>query len=94
MIGLAHSPEGAALLADAGAPLVLCGHTHGGHVALPGGRPLVVPGAVGRKHPWGVARLGGAHVLVSRGVGGSEIPVRTWAPPDVAVVTLVATGRS
>jgi predicted MPP superfamily phosphohydrolase len=25
---------------------------------------------------------------VSRGVGGSLVPFRTWAPPDVAVFTV------
>ena len=68
--------------------LLLCGHTHGGHVALPGYRPIIVPGPVGKVHPHGVHERDGTVLFVSRGVGGIEVPVRTWAPPDVVVVTL------
>jgi len=27
-------------------------------------------------------------VFVSRGVGGSLVPMRTYAPPDVALITI------
>jgi len=36
----------------------------------------------------------GTPVLVSRGLGGVEIPVRTFAHPDVCIVTLVDRSRS
>jgi uncharacterized protein len=88
-IVIAHAPE--ALPAVAGrAAAMLCGHTHGGHVALPGGRPVVIPGHVGRRFPHGVHELGGTTLVVSRGLGGIEIPFRTYAPPDVIVLTLRA----
>jgi hypothetical protein len=91
VIGLAHSPEGALLLAQKGVPFVLSGHTHGGHIALPGGRPIVVPGPLGRAYPWGLRPLGASKVFVSRGVGGVELPIRLFAPPDVGVIDLVRT---
>jgi len=61
------------------------GHTHGGHVALPGYRPIWIPSPVGKRYPWGRHEVDGTTLFVSRGVGGSLVPFRTWAPPDVAV---------
>lgn len=89
---LSHGPDGFSFLAKAQrAPaLFLAGHTHGGHVALPGPRPIVIPGAEhARRWPFGVHRAGETHVVVSRGLGGVELPIRTFAPPDVVVVDLV-----
>ena len=39
---------------------------------------------MGRLYPWGFHDVDGLQLFVSRGVGGSLVPVRTWAPPDVA----------
>ena len=38
---LVHSPEFADQAATAGYGLYLCGHSHGGQVCLPGGRPII-----------------------------------------------------
>jgi predicted MPP superfamily phosphohydrolase len=92
VIGVAHSPEGAVMLAEREVPLVFAGHTHGGHVALPGARTLFVPGAVSRAHPWGRHDIGTSTLFVSRGVGGIEVPARLFAPPDVVLATLTARG--
>lgn len=89
-VAFCHSPDGLDEARAGGAALLLAGHTHGGHCALPGGRPLVVPCRVGRRYPHGVHDAEGITIVVSRGVGGIEVPVRTFAPPDVAVVTLHA----
>jgi hypothetical protein len=40
-IALVHSPELADVAAEAGCRLYLCGHTHGGQICLPGGRPVI-----------------------------------------------------
>ncbi|HEU4630658.1 MAG TPA: metallophosphoesterase, partial [Gemmatimonadaceae bacterium] len=89
---LMHSPDG--LLALAGLPfdLALCGHTHGGQVALPGGRAIVVPeGRLSRRFLHGLFHVEtppdapDARLLVSRGVGCSGVPVRLFAPPEVHV---------
>lgn len=87
-LGLVHSPDGMLMLKDHGLDLVVCGHTHGGQVALPGGRPIIVPGAGGKIWPHGLHQVGGTPLFVSRGIGGIEIPVRAWAPPDVALFRL------
>lgn len=91
-LGVVHSPDGAPLLATAKPALILAGHTHGGQVALPGGRPVVVPGRMGRTWPWGLHLLDhGGWLFVSRGVGGVEIPMRLHAPSDVGLFTLTST---
>jgi hypothetical protein len=87
-VALCHSPDGFRSVRGKGIALYLCGHTHGGHIALPGYRPIIMPSPDGRRWPWGRHEVDGTSLFVSRGVGGSLVPVRTWAPPDVAVFTI------
>ena len=90
-LGICHSPEVMPILhGNTDLRLMLCGHTHGGQVARPGYRPFWVLGRCGRKWPHGLHEVDGLHLFVSRGVGGIEVPVRFYAPPDVAVFTLRA----
>ena len=87
-LAVAHAPEGLHPLEGRGVSVLLCGHTHGGQLALPGPRPLVVPGPTSRRHPFGRHTLGELSLYVSRGLGGIEVPMRSWAPPDVLLLTL------
>ena len=99
---LMHAPEGLLDMRDETFDLALCGHTHGGQVALPNGWPIRMPGPrINRKYSRGQFTLrGGARLLVSRGVGCSQLPIRLFAAPEVHVLTLVpgidrrATGTS
>jgi predicted MPP superfamily phosphohydrolase len=86
-IALVHAPDGYPHVRGRGAALMLAGHTHGGQIATPYG-PLVVPGAYGRRWPAGRFDLEGLPLFVSRGVGTVEIPLRLFAPPDVALIHL------
>jgi len=87
-LAVCHSPDALYALDGTEASLLLAGHTHGGAVCLPGYRPIVMPSHAGRLYPFGRHQIGGMTLFVSRGVGGSLIPVRAWAPPDVAVFTV------
>lgn len=87
-IGVSHSPDGLPFLRGRGVSLLLAGHTHGGQIALPGPRPLIVPGPLGKRWPFGRHREGELTLFASRGVGTTELPIRTFAPPDIAVFTL------
>ncbi|MEO6419141.1 MAG: hypothetical protein ABIP39_07030, partial [Polyangiaceae bacterium] len=92
-IAICHAPDGLPLLRaasrDGEVRLFMCGHTHGGHIALPGYRPVIVPGKAGKLWPFGLHDLpGGLTLFVSRGIGGIELPIRTYALPDVALFTL------
>jgi uncharacterized protein len=84
---LMHSPEGLDAIGQRRFDLALCGHTHGGQIALPSGRPLIVPGGpLNRQYCSGLFHLdgpGARFLLVSRGVGCSTIPVRAFAAPEV-----------
>lgn len=93
---LCHSPDGlpearAALARLPAAPpsLFVCGHTHGGQVATPWG-PIIIPSIVGKQYPSGLFHLPDLSLFVSRGVGGVEVPMRSWASPEVAVFELTA----
>jgi predicted MPP superfamily phosphohydrolase len=86
---LVHAPEAMLYVGDAAFDLALCGHTHGGHIALPGGVPIVVPGPASRRFAHGRYDLPGDRTLiVSRGVGSTEVALRLNADPDVLVVEL------
>lgn len=86
-LAVAHAPEAVPLLDGRGVRLLLCGHTHGGQIALPSG-PLVIHGRCGRKWPAGLFELGEMRLFVSRGLGAVDLPFRTYARPDVSLFTL------
>jgi len=86
-LGVVHSPEAMPLLVGRGLGLLLCGHTHGGQIALPGG-PIVVHGKLGKRFPSGMFREGDLPFFVSRGLGAVELPFRAYARPDVSLFTL------
>jgi hypothetical protein len=92
-IVLCHSPDGLALLSGLRFDLFLCGHTHGGQIAAPWG-PIVLPhGPMCRVIPSGLRRWEQGLVYVSRGVGGVELPIRTFASPEVVLLELVRRGQ-
>lgn len=89
-IVLMHSPPGLDLLAPGSFDLAFCGHTHGGQIAAPSGRPLVLPHGTGERAlaRGGLFERNGGQVLVSRGVGMSDVPVRIFATSEVHLCTL------
>jgi len=92
---LMHAPGGLGFLDGFRFHLAFCGHTHGGQIALPGGRPILLPpGAAVRDYPYGHFPLPShdAELLVSRGVGFTDLPVRIFAPSEVHLCTIEPTG--
>lgn len=86
-IVLVHSPHALEIASDERFDVMVCGHTHGGHIALPGPTPIVTVGS--RAHQFGRHDLGGGRTLVvSRGIGATELPLRTFADPDVVSLTV------
>lgn len=87
---LMHEPNNLMDLQGEQFALALCGHTHGGQIALPGGVPLVVPhGPLSRKYARGRFDLDqGGVLIVSVGVGCSTVPLRLFADPEVLVCNL------
>jgi len=89
-IVLMHAPSGLGLLGGRRFELALCGHTHGGQLALPGGAPLFVPeGPDYRRFAQGRFQLDRERFLfVTRGVGYSTVPVRSFCPSEVVALEL------
>lgn len=88
---LSHSPDICHCCRPAvlGAPdLVLCGHTHGGQVCLPGGFALVNNSRCARWATRGAWQLGATRGYTSRGVGTSGIKARLNCPPEAVVHVL------
>ncbi len=87
-IALVHSPEIADVAVAAGFDLYLTGHTHGGQVCLPGGRPIVTALKRFRRYARGLWRHGPMVGYTSTGVGVSSVPVRFNSRGEVAVIVL------
>lgn len=89
---LMHAPDGLLAIGDRDFDLALCGHTHGGQIALPNGTmPYLPAGKLSRAYARGVYRLGDDEdrvLIVSQGVGCSTLPVRTWCASQVHIITL------
>jgi predicted MPP superfamily phosphohydrolase len=86
---LVHTPDLAQQAADLGVALYLCGHTHGGQICLPGGRPIVKhlhkETGLGR----GLWRRGQMVGYTSRGAGvAGSLPIRLFAPAEITLFRL------
>lgn len=97
LVGVAHAPylrviEG---FCDAGAQLILAGHTHGGQICLPNGRALTTNSDLPTKFAKGISAWNFASqtvpMHVSAGIGTSIFaPVRLFCPPEATLLRLVA----
>lgn len=92
-IALVHSPE-IADRASARHRLYLCGHTHGGKINLPNGRPIITGLKRHRRFAQGLWSHDEMVGYTSRGVGASLVPTRFRSQGEVAVVTLRRGPRS
>lgn len=96
-LGVTHAPYRRVLdaMTDDGLPLILAGHTHGGQVCLPGGRPIITNCDIGPEHAKGLSTWshdGRRSVLhVSAGLGSSPYaPYRLFCRPEATLLTLTA----
>ena len=81
---LMHAPSGLLDLRPHRFDLALSGHTHGGQIALPGGRPLLLPhGELSGVYPRGRFETAAGTLVVSVGLGCSVLPVRLFADPEI-----------
>jgi predicted MPP superfamily phosphohydrolase len=87
-IALVHSAEMADHAAHAGYALYLAGHTHGGQICLPGGRPLLTQLVRCRHAAIGLWRQGRMLGYTSCGLGVSSPLVRFNSRGEVALITL------
>ena len=87
-IALIHSAELADVAADAGFSLYLAGHTHGGQICLPGGKPIITHMGRHRGYASGLWRHGSMTGYTTTGLGVSGLPVRFNTRGEVVLITL------
>jgi uncharacterized protein len=86
---LSHTPEVFRQAAHSGVDLLLCGHTHGGQICLPGKIPVLLDAAIPRhlgRGPWRYRDMLG---YTSPGAGTSIAEVRLNCPAEITVHTLI-----
>ncbi|MBG1231260.1 metallophosphoesterase [Aestuariivirga litoralis] len=86
IIHLAHEPDMFANM-PSHVSLTLSGHTHGGQIRIAGYAPYI-PSAYGRKYTYGHIIEDGCHLIVSGGLGVSDLPIRFGAPPEINLLEL------
>ena len=91
-IMLAHTPEVADLAAASGFNLYLTGHTHGGQICLPNGRPLAAGLDRNPELASGHWRIGAMQGYTNRGLGTASLPLRINCPAEIGVLRLRCVG--
>ena len=86
VIMMAHEPDVFARMPDR-VTLTLSGHTHGGQVRFLGWAPIV-PSRYGRRYAYGHVREEGRDLVVSGGIGTSQLPIRFGIPPEIVLIEL------
>jgi predicted MPP superfamily phosphohydrolase len=82
---LSHTPEAYRNAAHAGFRLMLCGHTHGGQICLPGGIPIITDADCPRALAAGPWMYHGLIGYTSVGAGASIVDVRLNCPPEITL---------
>lgn len=87
---LAHEPQFLRRYSRAGYDLVLSGHAHGGQWRIPfTDQGIYAPGqGLLPELTSGEHILGSTHMIISRGLGNSEFPLRINNRPEVVVIDL------
>ena len=89
VVMLSHDP--ATFLEMSDRPVVtMCGHTHGGQVAMPFFGPLVIPGRAPMKYAYGHIVENARDLIVTSGLGTSILPIRFNRRPEIMQITINA----
>ena len=89
---LSHTPEVYRLASHSNVDLMLCGHTHGGQICLPGGWPVLTSADSPRALVRGSWRHNDMIGYTSAGSGASIVDVRLNCPPEVTLHRLRRAG--
>ena len=93
---LVHNPDTIAQTLSAemlrGIDLILCGHTHGGQIRIPGFGALLCSSVHWKKFEYGLYRnrKTGTRLLVTAGLGVTFIRRRIFCPPEAVIIDLAA----
>lgn len=88
---LSHTPEIFRQAAHAGFDLLLCGHTHGGQLCLPGAVALTLDSRLPRRLGRGAWRYRGMAGYTSVGAGSSIVAARLNCRPEITLHRLCRT---
>jgi len=91
---LHHWPREIYLASEHDADLYLCGHTHGGQVALPFYGAIITLAKFGKRFEAGLYHVGDTAMYVSRGIGmegGLVTRLRFCARPEMTIIEVVPT---
>ncbi len=93
---LSHNPDAVPLAMTEqdlrGTDLILCGHTHGGQIRIPGYGAVLTSSIHGKRFEYGLYenKDTGTEMFVSAGLGITFIPVRIFCPPEIVKIELTA----
>lgn len=85
VIALWHEPDFAEKVVEYEPIVLLCGHTHGGQVRLPGVGEIATP-KLGKRYVAGHFNVNGMLLYVSRGIGLYRPPVRLNCRPELLIL--------
>ncbi len=89
VVMLVHTPDYAQDTDISNTDLVLAGHTHGGQVTWFGLRAPIIPSKYGQRFRTGMKKNDkGTPVIITNGLGTSQINVRMFAPSEVVWIHL------
>lgn len=91
---LSHTAEPYRQAVHCGFELMLCGHTHGGQICLPGGIPILTESTAPRAMARGLWQHGTMQGYTSVGCGSSLLDVRFNCRPEVTLHRLVRPSHS
>lgn len=90
---LSHSPENYRHAAYVGFDFLMCGHTHGGQICLPGSHALIYNSSAPRFTGVGAWSFDLMKGYTSAGTGSSVVPARFNCPPEVTLHKLMRSPR-
>jgi predicted MPP superfamily phosphohydrolase len=85
---LSHTPEIYRQAAHANFDLMLCGHTHGGQLCLPGSVPIKLEAVLPRRMGAGAWQHNRMNGYTSVGAGSSVVAARLNCPPEITLHAL------
>ncbi len=92
-IAMSHYPDAIHRLGRLRPDIVLAGHTHGGQINLPGRVAIFTHDSLPRHMCHGVHETENGLLIVSRGIGHTELPVRLFSPPQVIELVITREER-
>ncbi len=79
-----HKPIGIEYISEAGADLILCGHTHAGQIF-----PATLISIIQFKYLKGLYKYNNTQIYVSKGVGTFGPPMRLGAEAEATIIKLI-----